>query len=338
MPRVSSAPEDAYHVSGKWIDGWGVVTDAKALVFQFPPLKEADKRDPVRRPAGHQDPPSLFCELTIQRYNDGDGARTPGEPETKMLGIARVNTSTLELDVHPGNYPNGDLDAEPEDMSGALGAEGNTVFALADGYQFNDKCGYMQFTQSLVEDGFKPQILKHTYFPDFVGLYAYFETVVLKGQKIQSTGDDVSAFRVRKGSTKIYPYEKGAAAVVDKAKGTAKGKAAAPAVSKAPAAAPSTSTAQAAVSNGEAAAVSSIEDIAIAIVKGVAAKKRGQTIPNSNKLKVEFLLGINNHKPPVPVSNKPALTKQMNDADWLLAIGMAHELFDLQEDGSIVFK
>src|ERR1700685_2768172 len=102
MPRVSSAPEDAYHFKGTFEEGWGKVTSARAIVFQFPPQKEASND----RPAGHQDPPQLMVELDIQRYADGEGAKSGAPPEQVLLSIQKPSKDTGMLDAcHPGNYP-----------------------------------------------------------------------------------------------------------------------------------------------------------------------------------------------------------------------------------------
>lgn len=324
MPRVSSSPEDAFHFKGSFADGWGEVIDAKALVFQFPPDKAT----------GMQNPPGLFCELTIQRHKDGDGTKDVVPPETKLLSIQRASKDTGECDiVHPGKYPDGNTDGDPVDQTGALGAEGNTLFALQDGYQINDKTGWMRFTASLVEKGFKPAVLKRTYFPDLIGLRAYFRTLTEKRFRDDMTGDP-TVFLVTE--IKQFPYEKGTKKDADK---TASARTASP---KAPGVA---STAATPLSSPNGAADSSVvESLALAVLRDtLAPAKKGASIPSPEpgaafkRLKIEAYMAINKHKPPVPAEIKKAVQDQIADTDWLEAQGTLNGLFEVAEDGSISF-
>lgn len=332
MPRVSSASEDAYHFKGTFADGWGLVTAAQAVMFQFPPDKET----------GQQNPPSLFVELTIQRHQDGDGHASATPPEQVLMSIARPNKETGEMDqIHPGNYPDGNMSADPVDCGGNLGAAGNTLFALADGYQLNDNCKWMRFTRSLEEKGFRPAILKRTYFPDLNGLRAYFKTEKLKKWRDDQEADP-TAFVV--SEIRQFPYEAGAQTAAAAASTTGRGKkgqgqqsasapapaAAAPAPSP-PAAAPAPA---APATNGTASA----EDLATAvIIQTLAPAKKGTALPNIAKLKVEAFMAINKHKPTVPVELKSAVQQQMQDEDWLIAVGVMNNLFVIAEDGKVTF-
>lgn len=324
MPRVSSAPEDAFHFKGAFADGYGEIVDAKALVFQYPPTKEAKNG----RAAGTQDPPALVAALMIQRHSDGDGTKTPQEPEEVLLSIQRPDKMTGELSAcHPGKFPDGNVDGEPEDMTGDLGAEGDTLFALQDGYQLNDKCKWMTFTASLQEKGFKPAILKRTYFPDLIGLRAYFTTLVKKGQGVG--GDDSSVFVVKE--IKAFPYEK-----KEGGKAPAKGKTAAPAAKgAAPAKATATAPAKAAT-NG--ATDLTPEDVATAIITDTLAPSQvGASFPSIAKLKVAAFMSINKHKPAVDPSIKKAVQEQLGDIDWLTAIGEATGTFTVDDEGAVQF-
>jgi len=324
MPKISSAPEDAFHFKGSFADGWGVVTDAKAVVFQFPPTKEASGN----RPAGSQDPPGLYAQLTIQRYIDGDGQKAATQSEEVLLGIQRASRDTGMLDAaHPGDYPDGNLDADPIDKTGELGAEGNTLYAVQDGFQLNDKTKWMSFTASLVERGFKPAVLKRTYFTDLVGLYAFFKTETRKKFRDDMTSDP-TVFVVTE--IKTFPYEKGAA------KPAAKGKAKATATASGKpngAPAPATTTAPAADASDLDA-----EQIATAILTDtLAPAKKGALLANDTKLKVEAFMCINKHKPAVPVELKKAVQEQLGDVSWLTATGEALGLLEVTDEGKIQF-
>ena len=123
-----------------------------------------------------------------------------------LLSIAGADKMDGQLNaVHPGKYEDGNPESDATDMGGSLGATGDTLFALADGYQINDNVKWMRFCASLVEKGFKPAILKRTYFPDMVGLYAFFKNVTKKMGNYDS-----KLFVVDK--IVRFPYEKSAAA------------------------------------------------------------------------------------------------------------------------------
>ena len=338
MARVSSAPEDAFHFKGSFADGWGEVTGAQAVVFQFPPSKEGDK---MGRAVGSQDPPSLYAEVTIQRYTDGDfAAKGAPQPEEVLLSIQKADKLSGELDLcHPGNYPDGNTEADPIDCGGSLGAAGNTLFAIKDGYQLNDKTKWMTFTQSLQEKGFKPQILKRTFFNDLIGLRAYFKTETRKKFRDDQTSDP-TVFVVTE--IKQFPYEKKTTAE-PAARGT-RGKAtaapAAPAAASAPGApavpgAPGAPTPAAASTNGTSA---SAEDIATAIVTvTLAPAKKGVTLNDEKRLRAEALMAMNKHKPAVPGDQKKAVTDLMT-ADWVMTTCLANDLIDISEDNKITFK
>lgn len=322
MAKVSSAPEDAFHFKGTFEDGWGEVVNAKSVIFQYPPNKET----------GKQDPPGLFVQLDIERHRDGEGNKIGTPPEEMLLSIQRAGKESGVLDTcHPGDYPDGNLEADPIDKGGELGAEGNTLFATQDGYQINDKTKWMSFTTSLQEKGFKPAILKRTYFPDLIGLRAYFKTETRKKFRDDQTTDP-TVFIVTE--IKQFPYEKGAAASgkVGAKKPAAAKAAATPASPATPAAAP------AAAAPATAAAAVDPSELATAIVQEVSASTKGATLPNVQKLKLGFLMGVNAHKPPVPAESKKAVIDQLSDVDWLIGVGAAYDLFTANDDGSIKFK
>jgi len=347
MPRVSSDPKDTYHFSTSFSDGWGKIIEAKSLVFQYPPRKEAQGPD---RPAGSQDPPMLVVELTIDRYADGQGTHAGVPPESKLLVVDYPDKATGTLDIfHPGKYPDGDVNADPIDQGNALGAEGDTLYAAVEGKLLSDGLGWMIFAKSLTDrvkydatdntvvwtaGGFKPAVLQRSYFPDLVGLYAFFKTVTIKKTRDKQTKDP-SVFIVTE--IKEFPYEK-------KAQDTKKPAAAAKKTAPTPAAQtnatpppPTTSPATApADSNGTGEV--DIPSLAAEILTGITAvKQKGKTLSGLDKLSVAALLDISNYKPPVPNAQKPALTAQFKDKAWLKEIGEITELYTVAEDGKVVF-
>ena len=321
MPKVSSAPEDAYKFKGSFEEGWGVVTSACAIVYQFPPQKEASEG----RQAGHQDPPGLFAQLTIQRYADGEGNKAAAAEEEVLLSIASADKMDGQLNaVHPGKYEDGNPESDATDMGGSLGATGDTLFALADGYQINDNVKWMRFCASLVEKGFKPAILKRTYFPDMVGLYAFFKNVTKKMGNYDS-----KLFVVDK--IVRFPYEKSAAG--DAAK-SGKGKPAAAAKPAGAAAAPAGAVAAAAASqNGS---FDPDETVMAVLTETLAPAKTGQTLKDLKKVRLESLMALNKHKPAVDAANKKAVMDAMTETK-LQEIGEATGVFSVADDGSVTF-
>jgi hypothetical protein len=324
MPKVSSAPEDAYRFKGSFEEGWGVVTSACAIVYQFPPQKEASEG----RQAGHQDPPGLFAQLSIQRYSDGEGNKAAAAEEEVLLSIASADKMDGQLNaVHPGKYEDGNPESDATDMGGALGATGDTLFALADGYQINDNVKWMRFCASLVEKGFKPAILKRTYFPDMAGLYAFFKNVTKKMGNYDS-----KLFVVDK--IVRFPYEKSAGApAAAKGKGAAAKPAAAVAASAAPAASAATTA-----SNGS----FDVDEIIMAVLTetlGPNIKSKSvefHTLKDLKKVRLESLMALNKHKPAVDAANKKAVMDAMTETK-LQEIGEATGVFTVDADGSVKF-
>ena len=323
MPRVSSHPDDVMHLKGAFADGWGKVVDAKAIVFQYPPMKEAK----FGHPAGWQGPPFLAAELTIQRYENADGVRSASQPEQVVLQIQNADKDTGQLEIlRPGRYPNGDPTADPEDMSGDLGAEGDTVYSAKEGFQFMD-CKWTKFCASLTEKGFRADLVRRSFFTDLIGLYGYFETVTEKKWR-KDMDTDPTKFVVKE--IKEFPYEQKASG---KSKGKGKGE---PAPHPAASTVAAASTPAAAEPSGD--AVSSASDIAKSIVVDtLVPAKKGKTLDSVDKLKIEAFLCISQHKPAVPANLKKAVGDQLKNVDWLVAIGEASDLFSVGEDGKVAF-
>lgn len=320
MAKVSSAPEDAYRFKGNFEEGWGKVVAASFVMFQFPPQKEAKNN----RPAGHQDPRQLMARLEIQRYTDGEGSKAASEPEEVLLTVQKPPKTVQGDDDYtiactPGKYENGNPDGDVEDQGNALGTEGDTLFAQEDGYAINEKSKWMRFTQSLQEKGFKPALLKRSYAPDLVGLYAFFKNVQVKGS---SSEYDASYFVVDKIAA--FPYE-------GKGKGDAKG-AAKPAAPK-PAAAKANGKAEPAPAAAAPEGDLSAQDIAESIVRDDFPKLKNKTLKSGKDARVQAIMCITSHKPAVPAELKKAVQDQLSE-DWITAFGVATEVMTEQADGS----
>ena len=82
------------------------------------------------------------------RMIDGDGNKNPAPTEEVLLPIQKPDKGTGELSsCHPGNFPDANPEADPEDMGGELGASGNTLYAMQDGYAINEKLDPAVFSQ-----------------------------------------------------------------------------------------------------------------------------------------------------------------------------------------------
>jgi len=74
---------------------------------------------------------------------------------------------SLEL-FHPGKADSpGD---EPEDMGAGVDAEGNTIYCVEEGAQFNKSCGMMVLMESLTKSGFPKAVMDKSWAEDYVGL------------------------------------------------------------------------------------------------------------------------------------------------------------------------
>ena len=315
MPRANFNPDEAYHASTGFKEGWGTVVDYKALVYQFPPTKNV--RPGSNRKVGDQDPPALYGALSIQPC-DPDGKPTEDTQEV-LLSIAKPNKETGTLDiVRPGNFPDGDLNGEPEDCGGDPGAEGNTLYCEKDGWSPSDKCKWVLFTKSLKEKGFKPDVINRGYFPDLVGLVAHFKTEDVPKQS--SSDFDSTKFIVTE--IKRYPYEKAAAKP-------------AKAAPKAAAAANGKANGVAKPERVESTSDDSAEDIALNLLTDVVAKKyKGKRLKDLKALKVAAHMAASSI---TPESLQKEVRAQFADPAWLTDIGVSADLFVVEADGQVAF-
>lgn len=82
--------------------------------------------------------------------------------------------------VHPGRA-NGPDDEEPEDLGVAIGAEGNTIFLVANDWKPNEKSSLMVLTRSLTAQGIKSDYLNRCWTADWNG--CVFEMKTKLGEK-----------------------------------------------------------------------------------------------------------------------------------------------------------
>jgi len=226
MPKASSLPEEMYAPSGRGFvekvgtDRLGEVTGAVVRYHQW----QANKK------TGVQQAPLTALFLSIKEI-DAQGNQTSEPVDTELVVEWGPKDDSI-IRVRPGNAANSTTDPEDtRDENGnlSLGSEGNT-FYVDEGVQINRTNAYGIFVSSLKEKGFKPDVLRNSYMPDFVGLRAKFS---LKPGKKKDDGTEFNDFVV--SDIIRFPYEAAAA----------KPAAAAPKAKAKPAAAPAPAAASA---------------------------------------------------------------------------------------------
>ena len=338
MGVVKTSEDNLYHALQGFKEGWGIVTAARVIVFQFPPAKEAK----FGKQVGDQDPPSTFVQLTIQPMQDGNGNKAPLEPSEKLLGVQKPDQMGV-LRCFPGTYVEGSDFKEAVGSGPELGAEGDTIYTDEDGFAISDNSPWWRFAKSLIEDGFKPAILARTYMPDLVGLYACFKSITLPKFR-DNMESNPTAFIVEKGSTKVRPYE-----AKDVTAGAVKGKkqtGSSPKPSSAPASnagsAPATASAPTPAQTETSTAGDTVdpEDLATAVVTSTLAKKlAGQTLPSIARVKAEAFIAMNEYEPVknADASIKKAVQDKLKDAAWLTAVGESNDVFSIDASNKVVF-
>lgn len=157
MPKLSLSAKDAVKGGNQFhaMEGFWEIGDAYSLVHQFQPSKET----------GKQGPPSCFIALDLYKLDANTFERVDDEPLTETLGLGATNT--LEH-VRPGNLGKPE-DPEPEDLGQEVGTRGNSVYVDSLDAKTYDNCGWMKFSNSLIEAGFKAELLGACYLPYLIG-------------------------------------------------------------------------------------------------------------------------------------------------------------------------
>lgn len=188
----------------------------------------------------------LTCQVL-----DKDGDRIRGADSIDInFGFG---AKSLEA-FHPGKGSGPD-DAEPEDMGDGVDVEGNTIYCVGDD-QFNASCGAVVFNATLVKAGFPKSVLEQCWAGSYVGLEFALDTKSAK-ETNDRFGTRLNTKPLPDGGTVTYK-------ICDKWLNpnymSAKS-------SKKDAGAP-------AETNGN--KPESVEDVAIAVLKTVAAQKPGE--------------------------------------------------------------
>ncbi len=82
--------------------------------------------------------------------------------------------------VHPGKADSPE-DEEPEDLGTSVGAEGNTIYLVAQDWTPNEKSGLMTLTRSMTAQGIKAEFLNRCWCPDWNGCVFEMKTQTEKG-------------------------------------------------------------------------------------------------------------------------------------------------------------
>jgi hypothetical protein len=187
MPKASFRPEDAVLTSVGLQEGNVEVIAAKALVHQYPPNKKT----------GQQGDPFMCVQLELMKL-DEDFSRTEDEPVTLEYSCGKL------AKFHPGLAENRE-DDEPADQGTDLGAEGNVVFAV-DGAAFDQRSKFIKLTNSMVDCGFKPEVLAAGWLPDLIGTKGHLHSV--PGTKIEGQTYERDPMVVVFDKITTFPYEK----------------------------------------------------------------------------------------------------------------------------------
>lgn len=314
MPKASFASKDAFVMKSGFNEGWGIITKAEGVVFQYPPNKTT----------GAQSLPALFARLLIQ-HTDSSFAATSDEPAEQLLKIADIAA------CHPGIAKSRD-DQDPEDAGEELETVGNCIFTVEEGYKIQANSKYLTFTKSLEDKGFKPEILGEGYFPDLEGLQAMFKTV--QGKKFAGKdGGDVTPDYFVVDVIKKFPYEKKAGAGTGSAKKTTPPTT--PGAKKTVAAAAKTVESEAEpepaeeVETADAGSDDPIETGAQEILAKVISEQSGQTMKRS-KMNVFCFNALNKSK--IEKKFHKAIQDKLRDKDWLTENLADNGVFDQDTD------
>ena len=307
MPKASSDPKDMYSPSGRGFietlgtEKSGEITNACYVYTQF----NENKTTHVQ-----------LAPLTVFRVSiaeiDKDGNRV-AEPIDNELVMEFGPQDGSMIKLRPGladSATEEPADTMDENGNMVLGTEGSTIFC-SENFMLNMKLPYGIFALSCKEHGYKPEVLKNSYAPDFIGTRAVFALELDKGGRKKKDGSDITNLVVK--SFIKFPYEKSAAA-------PAKVPAKAPAKAAAKAAAPASAPAKV---NGAAAAAPApadgdIEAICIDALKKVSDKVSATTSDALTRQKI-IVLSIQQVLAPnsgVDKSKHQAIQAQLKDQAW----------------------
>lgn len=309
MPKASFAAKDGYEPKGGFQEGFFEVVDAYTQVFQYP----VSKKD------GTQYPAFLAAVLMLMK-TDEKGNQLPDQEEA-LEKVIRIEKDLAKM--RPGNVTNGD-DPEPDDLGDELDTKGNTIYC-EEGAKINVNSGFLVFSKSLEEQGFKAEILGRGYMPDLIGLKAHAKTE--KEEKRTIDGKDVEPTKFLVDRILVRPYEtaKKPAGKASAGKAPAGVKGAAP---SATAPKPVSKTAPAPVDNEEA------DTIATGLVIELSAELANETRTKNKFFTLAFSRLVKDTKR--DKSNDKAIQELLKSNEWLEL--KAEELGFTFADDSLTFS
>ena len=251
MPKASFDPADMYSPSGRgFVETVGTKKPGEitGAIFRYTQFS-ANKK------TGEQLAPLTVFVISIAGI-DAAGNRIAEPVDTEMVVEFGPQDASM-IKIRPGlGDAASDDPADTLDSNGnlVLGTEGNMLYT-EQGVLLNMKLPFGVFTLSCKDHGFKPDVLKNGFAPDFVGTRAVFTLVPDRDGKKKRDGTDITNFVV--DSFSRYPYEAAA-------------KAAAKAKAK-PAAAPAQASAVTPAIASTSAPAGDIEEICLSALKKVSA-------------------------------------------------------------------
>ena len=280
MPRASLSPTDASEGGRGIQEGWYRIADAKTKVHQFP----------ASRDTGEQSAPFPCVALTLQHCDD-TGKVTGDDPSEEYFGVGKLDR------YHPGNMTGTD-DEDPSDCGEEVDVEGNCIWFAEGAPQIHKQAKFMILAKSLMDAGFKPEVLATGYVPSLIGTVGHLVTKTLEKGAGYTGKRDPTALVF--DAIKIFPWDK--AAGKKPAAAPAKKTAAAKPAAKAAAPAPAT-------------AADDLEEMAITALRAVAEDNSGETMEKSvlnQKIFGKLLKGK------VPTAKHKPVLEFIKDGDWLL--------------------
>lgn len=138
---------------------------------------------PVSKKTGDQSDPFVCVAMEVVRCDD-NWDEVPEETDTWYLGVGGSNKDGT-FKFHPATKEGPD-DDDAEDLgTDELDTEGNCIIAPGD-HELDKRSKWAMVATSLLDAGFKPEILGRGYLPDLVGLKAE----VKKGQMGKGDGGE----------------------------------------------------------------------------------------------------------------------------------------------------
>ena len=309
-------PENATESSGgRFQEGMVLVNDAAFKVHQN------------NAPKGSTDTvlPVVALVLNVTRLDDNLEPMTDGDGEKMCEDLVFSLGGKSLSKCTPATADNPD-DEEVTSAGDEVGAEGPTFDVHAGNWFPDKKSSVIHFIDSLIQKGFKKEIVDRVWAPDYVGMVAHIISVPGgdMGDAPGSTNRRTWSYKVVDKIVK-YPYEA--------AKGGGK-KSGSTSASVAPAAKKSGAGAAASSATEEATSGGNVHDTVLKAVKKVAAEADGETL-SAKTFRVKVTEKLRDAK--ISPSEILEHTKVLKDPAFIEKAA-THADFTVNDEGDYVFE